>query len=223
MARPLRATPAGYCYHVLNRGNARQQVFHKEADYAAFVQLFEDAHQRVPMRILAYCLMPNHFHLVLWPRQDGDVSRFMQWLLTTHVRRYHEHYRTSGHVWQGRFKAFPIQENEHLLTVLRYVERNPLRAGLVAKVDAWRYSSLAVRCEKDRPAWYSEGPVARGRDWLEYVATPQTDVELLALRRSVERGVPYGNPRWQAQAIAALGLASTLRPRGRPRKSANEA
>ena len=110
-----------------------------------------------------------------------------------------------------------------MLTVLRHVERNSLRAGLVAKADAWRYSSLAARCEKDRPAWYSEGPVARGRDWLEYVATPQTDVELLALRRSVERGVPYGNPRWQTQAIAALGLESTLRPRGRPRKSANEA
>ena len=125
MPRPLRATPAGYCYHVLNRGNARQQVFHKDADFAAFVQLFADPHKRHHMRIVAYCLMPNHFHLVLWPRHDGDVSRFMQWLLTTHVRRYHKHHHTTGHVWQGRFKAFPIQENEHLLSVLRYVERTP--------------------------------------------------------------------------------------------------
>ena len=134
MARPLRTTPAGYCYHVLNRGNGRRQVFHKDADFSAFVQLFADAHLRHAMRIVAYCLMPNHFHLVLWPRHDGDVSRFMQWLLTTHVRRYHQHHRTSGHVWQGRFKAFPIQENEHLLTVLRYVERNPLRAGIVRAI-----------------------------------------------------------------------------------------
>ena len=142
------------------------------------------------MRILAYCLMPNHFHLVLWPQEDGDVSRWMQWLQTTHVRRYHEHYRTSGHVWQGRFKAFPIQENEHLLTVLRYVERNPLRAGLVAEVDLWPWSSLAVRTLPDAPAWFSNGPVPRGDNWLEHVARPQTDMELLALRKRVNAACP---------------------------------
>jgi len=135
MPRPKRSAPAVYCYHVLNRGNGRQRVFHKEADYAAFVRLFDEAQVRCPMRVLAYCLMPNHFHLVVWPWGDGDLSRWMQWLQTTHVRRYHEHYRSTGHVWQGRFKAFPIQEDEHLLTVLRYVERNPLRAGLAAAVD----------------------------------------------------------------------------------------
>jgi putative transposase len=204
---------------VLDRGNARQQVFHKAGDFDSFVRLFADAHQRVPMRILAYCLLPNHFHLVLWPRGDGDVSRFMQWLLTTHVRRYHEHYHTSGHVWQGRFKAFPIQENEHLLTVLRYVERNPLRAGLVGKVDGWPWNSLSIWGQPEQPDWFSAGPVPRGGDWLAQVSEPQTDVELLALRKSVERGVPYGNPRWQRQTTAALGLESTLRPRGRPRRT----
>jgi putative transposase len=223
MPRPHRATPAGYRYHVLNRGNARQQVFHKEQDFAAFVRLFDAAQERCEMRILAYCLMPNHFHLVLWPHEDGDVSRWMQWVQTTHVRRYHEHYRTSGHVWQGRFKAFPVQETEHLLTVLRYVERNPLRAGLVAEVDGWPWSSLSLHKGAERPAWYSSGPVPRGRDWLEYVAQPQTDTELLVLRQSVQRGVPFGNPRWQSQAINKLDLESTVRPRGRPRKTANEA
>ena len=178
MPRPRRVTPAGYCYHVLNRGNARQRVFHKEADYQAFLRLFNEAQDRCAMRLLAYCLMPNHFHLVLWPHGDGDVSRWMQWIQTTHVRRYHEHYHTTGHVWQGRFKAFPIQEGDHLLTVLRYVERNPFRAGLVPG-----------------------------------------DAELVALRRSVERGVPYGSAPWQKKTIAKLGLESTLRPRGRPRKA----
>ncbi len=89
------------------------------------------ANERLPLRILGYVLLPNHFHLVLWPRRDGDLSRWMQWLLTSHVRRYHRHYHGSGHVWQGRFKAFPIEQDEHLLAVLRYVERNPLRANLV--------------------------------------------------------------------------------------------
>ena len=171
------------------------------------------------MRLLAYCLMPNHFHLVLWPHGDGDVSRWMQWIQTTHVRRYHEHYHTSGHVWQGRFKAFPIQQDEHLLTVLRYVERNPFRAGLVRGVADWPWSSLRLHTEPDRPAWYSDGPVRRGRGWLAHVAEPQTDAELVALRRSVERGVPYGSAPWQKKTIAKLGLESTLRPRGRPRKA----
>ena len=141
MPRTARASVGGVVYHVMNRGNARAEVFHQPEDYDAFVGLLDDGHQRLPMRVLAWCLMPNHFHLVLWPHHDGDLSRWMQWLLTAHVRRYHRHYETSGHVWQGRFKAFPIQQDDHLLTVLRYVERNPLQAGLVERAEARRWSS----------------------------------------------------------------------------------
>ena len=219
MPRPTRTTPAGYCYHVFNRGNARERVFHKDADFEAFRRLLDEAHARVPMRVLAYCLMPNHFHLVLWPFADGDVSRWMQWVQTTHVRRNHEHYRTCGHVWQGRFKSFPIEQDEHLLTVLRYVERNPLRAGLIAAVDGWPWSSLAIYPQRERPVWFSEGPVPRGRDWLEHVARPQTDVELAALRRCVQRGSPFGSERWTKRTTRQLQLESTLRPRGRPRNN----
>ena len=127
MPRTARACLGGYTYHVLNRGNARATVFHKPADYDAFIEMMAEASLRHPMRILAYCLMPNHFHLALWPCADGDLSRWMHWLLTAHVGRYLRHYHSSGHIWQGRFKAFPTEEDEHLLTVLRYIERNPLR------------------------------------------------------------------------------------------------
>lgn len=120
MPRNPRGSLAGYCYHVLNRGNGRRTIFHKNGDFAAFVQLLRQAGERNPTRLLAYCLMPNHFHLVLWPRADGDLSDYMRWLLTAHVRRYHQHYHSSGHVYQGRFRSFPIQEDEHLLTVLRW-------------------------------------------------------------------------------------------------------
>ena len=118
-------------YHVLNRGNRREVVFHKPGDYDAFIEAMVGANARLPMDLLGYCLMPNHFHLVLRPHHDGDLGRWMQWLLTAHVRRYHRHYVTTGHVWQGRFKAFPVEDDDHLVTVLRYVERNPLRAELV--------------------------------------------------------------------------------------------
>src|SRR5687767_2848009 len=206
MPRPKRFVPGGYCYHVLSRGNGRQRVFHKDGDYEAFLNLFDEAQEHVSMRVLAYCLLPNHFHLVLWPREDGDLSRWMQWVLTTHVRRYHEHYQTSGHVWQGRFKAFPIQEDEHLLSVLRYVERNALRAGLDTKKKLWPWNSLTLSGRALQPAWFSAGPVPRGADWQRHVAQPQSEAELIALRQSVSRGTPYGSATWQKRTITKLGL-----------------
>ena len=217
MPRTARASVGGVCYHVLNRGNAQQTVFHADEDYAAFEELLERACKRLPLRVLAWCLMPNHFHLVLWPHEDGDLSRWMQWLLTSHVRRHHRRYGTSGHVWQGRFKAFPIQRDEHLLTVLRYVERNPLRAGLVARAEDWAWSSLGAMVRGDTSAWLHPGPVPRGEDWHGWVNRAQTEAELDAMRRCLARGTPYGSLRWQKLTAGRLGLESSLRPRGRPR------
>jgi putative transposase len=219
MPRTARAAVGGMCYHVLNRGNARGQVFHKADDYAAFLKLLPLGVERLPMRILGFCLMPNHFHLVLWPRADGDLGRFMQWLLTSHVRRYHRHYQSSGHVWQGRFKAFPIQQDEHYLAVLRYVERNPLRARLVRSAENWTWSSLRERLAGDAAELLHRGPLELPRNWLTLVNRPQTEAELAALRHSIARGTPYGSPHWTKLTANRLGLESTLRPRGRPRKA----
>ena len=105
---------------------------------------------RLPVDVLGTCLMPNHFHLVIRPHADGDLGRWVQWLLMAHARRYHRHYGTSGHVWQGRFKAFIIQDEEHLRLVLRYVERNALRAELVTRAEDWKWSSL--------PGWLRRDP-----------------------------------------------------------------
>jgi putative transposase len=170
------------------------------------------------LRILGYALLPNHFHLVLWPRHDGDLSRWMQWLLTAHVRRYHRHYGGSGHVWQGRFKAFPIERDEHLLTVLRYVERNARRAKLVDRAEAWPWSSLAWRPSGQRLALLSDWPVACPRNWVATVNAVQSEAKLTALRQSVARGTPFGEERWTRRVAKRLGLESSLRPRGRPKK-----
>lgn len=141
MPRPIRLAPAGLCFHVINRGNGRATVFHKAEDYEAFLRILALGCERIDMRLLAWCLMPNHFHLVLWPLRDGDLARWMQWVTTCHVRRYHRHYKGSGHVWQGRYKAFVAQDTTYLLTLLRYVERNPVRAGLAARAEDWAWSS----------------------------------------------------------------------------------
>ncbi|MBK8207721.1 MAG: transposase [Planctomycetes bacterium] len=148
MPRPVRFSPGGLLYHVINRGNGRATVFHNEADFLAFERVLSLACERHDMRLLAWCLMSNHFHLVAWPRRDGALPAFMQWLTTCHVRRYHRHYQGSGHVWQGRYKSFPIEQGGHLLTVLRYIERNPVRAGIVTKAQDWRFGSAAIWAKK---------------------------------------------------------------------------
>jgi len=220
MPRTARASAADYCYHVLNRGNGRAEVFHKRDDYDAFLAMITEASGRIPMRVLAFCLMPNHFHLVVRPRNDGDLSRWMQWLLTTHVRRYRRHYGSSGHVWQGRFKAFPCQDDAHLLTVLRYVERNALRAGLVARAEDWPHGSLHARRPATGPVCLEPIPeIPAPAAWIKWVNRPMGEPELATIRNCLARGSPFGEADWSTRTASELGLESSLRPRGRPRKA----
>ena len=214
MGRPLRHAPGGLVFHVLNRANARQPIFKKDDDYRAFERVLAAVQERVGMRILAYCLMPNHWHLVLWPRRDGDLSTFMRLLTLTHTQRWHAHRRSagSGHLYQGRFKSFVVQKDDYLLTVCRYVERNALRAKLVKRAEQWRWGSL-WRYQSGDPkarALLSDWPVDRPRHWVQYVNQPDGETELLSLRRSVNRGAPFGSERWARQAVSRLGLESTL-------------
>jgi putative transposase len=218
MPRTARASVGGLCYHVLNRGNHRAEVYHGDGDYQAFVSLLRQACVRVPMRVLCYCLMPNHFHLVLWPRGDDDLGAYMHWLLTTHVGRYNRQHHTSGHVWQGRFKAFPIQEDDHLCRVLRYVERNPLRANLVKCAEEWAWSSLRERSQAPALPFLADIPIELGHAWPNQVNQPETEAELERLRQSVNRGMLYGDPEWGEAVARRLGLRSSLNSPGRPSK-----
>ncbi len=193
----------GYAYHVLNRSNGRLRLFKKGADFAAFERVLAEAFERLPLRILGYTVMGNHWHFVVWPRQrqHQQVSEFFRWLTVTHTQRWHAHHGTSGmgHVYQGRFKSFPISADEHLLAVLRYVERNPLRAGLVERAEQWRWGSLYRRTQgtAEERALLADSPVPLGRRWCEHVNGPQTEAELEAIRRSVARGRPFGGDDWR--------------------------
>lgn len=222
MGRPHRAAEGGYVYHVLNRGNARMDLFDGGADYDAFEKILAEAVERVETRLLAYCLMPNHWHLLVWPREDGELSRFVGWLTLTHTQRWHAHRHSIGygHVYQGRFKSFPVEEDDHFYTVARYVERNALRGNLVRRAEVWRWSSLyrwLHGTAQERPQLAS-WPVPRKAGWVEHVNAAQSEAELAAIRRSVERGSPFGGESWSERAVRRLGLESTLRPRGRPKK-----
>lgn len=172
------------------------------------------------MRILAYCLMPNHFHLVLFPYRDGDLQKFMQWVTLTHTQRWHTKNNTvgTGHLYQGRYKSFGIEEDDHLLTVIRYVERNPLRAKLVTKAQNWDFSSLSKRLQKKKTDLLSPWPIAEPNDYVSFVNTPQTSDEEEVVRYSVNRGKPYGTPEWTNMMIQKHGLLATIRKKGRQNK-----
>ncbi len=224
MGRPQRNAEGGLIYHVLNRANAGLSLFDDDEDYTAFERVLVEAIARHEMRLLAYCLMPSHFHLLLWPRADGDLSQFMRWVTLTHTQRWHAYHGTAGtgHLYQGRFKSFPVESDVPFLTVCRYVERNSLRANLVERAEDWRWGSLAVRRargEKDRPA-LTPWPIDRPSDWKARVNRPFRPAEEEAVQRSLQRGQPFGSESWQAAVAARLGLESTFRPRGRPRKDA---
>ena len=200
-------------------------IFEKPEDYAAFVRVLEEAVERTKMRLLAYCVMPNHWHLVVWPQADGELSRFTGWLTLTHTQRWHAHRHStgSGHVYQGRFKSFPVQDDEHFLTVCRYVERNALRANFVRRAEDWPWGSLQrwAAGKASEKSLLAAWPIRRMAGWVAEVNAVQTEAELSALRRSVNRGCPYGETSWSDGVVQRLGLESTLRPQGRPKKQKN--
>jgi putative transposase len=217
MSRAGRGLVDGFIYHVINRGNNRQEIFQKDEDYRAFIGLMKEGGGLYPVDILAYCIMPNHFHMVLRPMKGEELSKWMHWLTTNHVRGYHQHYGTSGHLWHGRFKNFIVQEDAHLLTVVRYVEANPVRTGLVASARDWEWSSHRENAGSKSRVVTSQISIQLPKFWERHVNTPLTEVDLGALRQSVNRQTPYGAPLWQMELCEKLGLESTLRARGRPR------
>jgi len=226
---------------VLNRANARATLFRADEDYSMFERVVLEVQQRVNMRLIGYCIMPNHWHMILWPRDDGDLSEFMRLVGVTHTQRWHAVHQTAGrgHLYQGRYKSFLIQRRRPsrserevgliegpnpLHQVLCYVERNALAAGLVDRAEAWPWCSLALRLTKDtsecRPI-LCDFPGDLPSGWLKRVNRPSKDKELEELKRlqaSMLRGRPYGGEAWSRQIASEFGLESTFRPRGRPKK-----
>ena len=224
MPRTARAIEAGLIYHVLNRGNGRMRLFHKPADYAAFEQVLCEGLERFPVQLLTYCLMPNHWHLVVRPNTNEALGRWLGWVGVTHVRRHHEHYhsRGGGHLYQGRFKSFPVADDGHFLTLCRYVEANPRRAKLVERADDWRWSGLWRRANRGPGLTLCAWPVRRPTDWITRVNTPLASTALKELRECVERGRPCGPAIWVRSTATRLGLNFTLRGPGRPCKTPNQ-
>ena len=226
MPRPLRPIDDGLIYHVINRGNNRQNGFHKADDFQAFLRALAEVKARKPFELYGYCLLNNHFHLLIRPT-GATISRILQSLLVCHTQRYHKHHRSGGHVWQGRFKSPVIQQDEHLLNVLRYIEANPLRAKIVTRADDYPWSSYRMHGlgETDELVdslvnYEALSPLlkVRQRKWAEKVHRPLDEANLEAIRRASATGLPYGSPAWMTRLAKRLDLDLAIRPRGRPRK-----
>jgi len=218
MPRPPRILFANQYYHLLNRANRGAEIFHEPGDYHAFIGLIGRAQDVVDLPVVAACLMPNHVHLVVHPRRSDDIPKWTRWLFTTHVRHYHEKYRTTGRLWQGRYKAFLAQDDHYLLTLMRYVERNALRKNLVDRAEDWRWGSLRWRHQAHPPLTLEPPPIELPTAWQEFVNLPQTAAELEAIRASVNRQRPFGDPAWVKEKARSAGLQQSLIAVGRPRK-----
>lgn len=223
MARPLRVDVGGEIYHCLNRAVGRQQIFHTAEDYQLFLQILAEVHDVTNVGILAFVIMPNHWHLVLQPQENGGLSDFMKRLTVTHTQRYRVVTRTVGEgpVYQGRYKSFLVQGDEHLLTVLRYVERNPIAANLVSSPEDWKYGSYYLRMlgKPNDKRWLSNWPIPEPVDYASSVKLPLSPREYEKISLSKNKGIPFGSDEYVFNKVEEYNLGSAVRNVGRPRKS----
>jgi putative transposase len=215
MPRLPRVDVADQIYHIINRATARVQIFYTDEDYKLFESVLEEAQGRFGTRILAYCVMPNHWHLVLYTKEDGEVAKFMKWLTGTHTQRWHVIRKTagSGHVYQGRYKSFVVEQNEYLVSLLRYVEANPVRAKLVQHAQDWKWSSLNRRLNNAK--FLSELPVDIPVNYLEAVNQDVGSNIDERIRYSLARSKPLGGDEWVQNVVERFKLQASIRPRGR--------
>lgn len=218
MPRVARLDVGGYPYHVINRAVMRLPIFSTASDYRLFEDLLFETAEETGMRILAYCIMPNHWHLLLYPEQDGDLGRFMHRLTNAHTRRFRVLTRTigTGPLYQGRYKSFIIEDDKHLLTVFKYVERNAVRASLSRTAEEWRWGSAYHRTKGTRP--FTESPTPLPEPYIEWINTRESSEELKELRTSVNKTRPFGRDSWVDAMVLQFNLGATTRNPGRPRK-----
>jgi len=213
---------AGYFYHVLNRANAKQKIFKSPKDYQFFECILEKAVKKFEVQLIAYCVMPNHFHFVLYCDKDGEVQKFMQWLTVTHTQRLHSRDNTIGygHIYQGRYKSFVVETDTYLNTLIRYVKQNPLRANLIQNLKEWRGGSYYRRkCgTKKEKKLLNCNLVTLPNNYDVLVTRSLGDEQVEAVRESINKGKPLGSASWTERIVKKYKLESCMRGRGRPKK-----
>ena len=218
MPRRLRHSLQGTAFHVMNRAVRNTVLFRPTDDYDAFFKVVREGLAKYEVKIIAYCVMPNHWHFVVLCERIQHISKWLHWVTGTHALRWNLNRGTRGRgaVYQSRFKAVPIQTETSLYRVCGYVERNALRGGLVAKAEEWEFGSLYANCTNCHAIPLHEWPILRPANWIEFVNRTQDQADLDDLRVTLRRNQPIGDPNWQKAVAPFAGL--TMRPIGRPKK-----
>jgi len=223
MPRLARVDVGNEIYHVINRANGRLRIFNNSSEYRLFECLMQKAKELTGMRIFAYTIMPNHWHLVLSPQKDGDLSLFMHRLSNTHTRRVHTSTGTigSGHLYQGRYKSFLVNKDNYLLALIKYVERNPVRAKLVSSCELWQWGSAWRRIigNKEQKKLIDLPPISFPHEYRKWINTTEKEDDLLHIRASVNKGAPFGGASWVENMVTKFHIETTLRGVGRPKNN----
>jgi len=225
MARLPRVVVVDVPHHVTQRGNARQVILTDDADRVTYLELLRQYSELYRLSLLGYCLLSNHVHLIAVPRTAEALALTLKHVHGRYASYWNARQSSSGHVWQGRFYSCPL-DDAHLWEALRYAELNPVRAGLVAAAEEWKWSSAAAHCGAAVPYARLEmelwGRRWTASEWREYLAAGESQTDAIALRHCTHTGRPLGTPDF----VAALEKSSLrlLAPRkgGRPKKSSTD-
>lgn len=226
MPRLARRVFAGLPHHIVQRGNRREDVFFRDADRSAYLDWLRTYCREYRVEVLAYCLMNNHLHIVAVPETDDGLERVFRPLHGRYAMRINRLRNWKGHVWQGRFFSSTLDES-YMWASIRYVERNPVRAGLVDRAEHYRWSSAAARCGAatdpvltQDPAWLKT--MATVRKWSEWLADVDPPAQIADLRQRFRQSLPCGSEDFVRGLELRAGQALAIRPRGRPRKVSEE-
>ncbi|MHC4518259.1 MAG: transposase [Planctomycetota bacterium] len=216
MARLARVVVSGVPHHVTQRGNRRQATFFCEADYDAYIELMAEWCEACGVAVWAYCLMPNHVHLIVVPASEEGLRRGIGEAHRRYSRRINFREGWRGHLWQGRFASYPLDER-HLMMAVRYVELNPVRAKLCRAAWRWPWSSAAAHVAGRDDRLVRVAPLLRRvDDWRAYLTARASEEDAALLRRHERTGRPLGNPRFVARLERRLGRTLRKKPPGRP-------
>lgn len=205
-------------HHITQRGNRREDVFFNDKDRLAYLGWLVDYCQKFNVEIMSYCLMTNHIHLVLRPTTEEGLQRVLKPLHMRYAQRINRAKGWKGHLWQGRFFSSPLDE-AYAWSAIRYVERNPLRAGMVKKAEDYQWSSAAAHCGLVNAPFLSslktESPVPV-EQWSRWLALPDNQKSIYVLRRNIEKGLPCGGDRFISKLESQVNRPLRVRPQGRP-------
>ncbi|MDA8329100.1 MAG: transposase [Betaproteobacteria bacterium] len=222
MPRLPRTVFAGLPHHVTQRGNRREDVFFTDEDREAYLLWLEEYCDKHELKVLAYCLMTNHIHLIVVPTSDDGLQRVLKPLHMRYAQRINRARNWKGHLWQGRFFSSALDE-VYLMAAVRYVERNPVRAGMVQRAEDYRWSSAAAHCGNRldgvlnlESAWVKQ--FAMIDDWSAWLSEDGEMENIRILRQNVEKGLPCGNEGFVQRLGEMVGRRLECLPQGRPKK-----